>query len=52
LQVFSDGLRLQGDATLRMSDYRIAPVTALGGSIKLEDTLKLKFDLIALPEGS
>ena len=51
LQVFTDGLRLQGDGSLRLSDYRIAPVSALGGSIKLDDTLKLAFDLIALPEG-
>jgi polyisoprenoid-binding protein YceI len=52
LLVFSDGLRLRGDGSLRMSEYRIKPVTALGGAIKLKDDLRLAFDIGALPEGS
>jgi polyisoprenoid-binding protein YceI len=52
LIVFGDGLRLGGGSTLRMSDYGIKPVTALGGTIKLKDELRLSFDLAALPEPS
>jgi polyisoprenoid-binding protein YceI len=52
LIVFGDGLRLGGGSTLRMSDYGIRPVTALGGTIKLKDELRLPFDLAALPEPS
>ena len=50
LLVFSDGLRLRGEDSLRMSDYRIRPVTALGGAIKLRDDLHLAFDIGGLPE--
>jgi polyisoprenoid-binding protein YceI len=48
----SDGVRLQGETGLRMSEFGIAPVTALGGSIRLADELKLSFDLAFVPEGS
>jgi polyisoprenoid-binding protein YceI len=50
--VFPDGVRLQGGCVLRLSDYRIRPVTALGGTIRLKDELKVSFDLAAFPEGS
>jgi polyisoprenoid-binding protein YceI len=50
LLVFSDGLRLRGEDSLRLSDYRIRPVTALGGAIKLRDDLHLAFDIGGLPE--
>lgn len=49
LVVFSDGLRLGGAGVLRMSEFGIGPVTALGGTIKLKDELRLAFDLAALP---
>jgi polyisoprenoid-binding protein YceI len=49
LIVFGDGLRLGGAGTLRMSEYGIRPVSALGGAIKLKDELQLRFDLAALP---
>jgi polyisoprenoid-binding protein YceI len=52
LIVFADGLRLGGGGLLRMSEFGIKPVTALGGTIKLKDELKLAFDLAALPEHS
>jgi polyisoprenoid-binding protein YceI len=52
LFIFSDGVRLRGDCPLRLSDYGIKPVTALGGAIKLKDDLRLTFDIVALPEGS
>ena len=37
---------------LRLSDYRIRPVTALGGTIRLKDELRLTFDLVAPPGGA
>ena len=40
-------LRAQGKSLLRQSDYRIEPVTALGGAIKLKDELELSFDIVA-----
>jgi polyisoprenoid-binding protein YceI len=51
LLVFADGVRLRGDTALRLSDYRIRPVTALGGTIKLKDELSVSFDLVGLTEG-
>ena len=51
LRLYTDGLRLIGSCPLRMSDYGIRPVTALGGSIRLKDEMRLSFDLVALPEG-
>jgi polyisoprenoid-binding protein YceI len=52
LSILDDGIRLRGEFPLRLSDYRIKPVTALGGAIKLKDELKLSFDIAGLPEGS
>jgi polyisoprenoid-binding protein YceI len=48
--LFADGARLRGESGLRLSDYRIRPVTALGGTIRLKDGLKVAFSLAALPE--
>jgi polyisoprenoid-binding protein YceI len=50
LLVFSDGLRLRGEDSLRMSQYRIRPVTALGGAIQLKDDMRLEFDISAFSE--
>jgi len=52
LSVYQDGVRLRGEFPLRLSDYRIRPVTALGGAIKLKNELKLSFDVSAFPEGT
>jgi polyisoprenoid-binding protein YceI len=52
LLVFDDGIRLRGETSLRLSEYRIRPVTALGGMIRLQDDVRLSFDLAGLPEGS
>jgi polyisoprenoid-binding protein YceI len=52
LMVYQDGVRLRGEFPLRLSDYRIGPVTALAGAIKLKDELKLSFDVSAFPEGT
>jgi polyisoprenoid-binding protein YceI len=51
LLVFEDGVRLRGNTSLRLSDFRIRPVTALGGTIKLKDEVSLSFDLAGLTAG-
>ena len=43
----SDKLRATGDFSIRQSDYEIRPVSAVGGTIKLKDELKLSFDISA-----
>jgi polyisoprenoid-binding protein YceI len=52
LLIFDDGLRLRSESPLRLSEYRIRPVTALAGAIRLKDELKVAFELVALPEES
>jgi polyisoprenoid-binding protein YceI len=52
LLLFPDSLLLRGACPLRMSAYRIRPVTALGGAIKLKDELRVSFDLVGMPEAS
>jgi polyisoprenoid-binding protein YceI len=47
----SDGLRASGECKRRQSDCQIAPVSALGGTIKLKDELKLNFEIVAQQEG-
>jgi polyisoprenoid-binding protein YceI len=42
-----DKLRAAGDFSVRQSDYEIKPVSAVGGTIKLKDELKLSFDIAA-----
>jgi hypothetical protein len=50
LKVFEDGVFLRGQCALCLSDHRIRPVTALGGTIRLMDDLRLVFELFAPPE--
>jgi polyisoprenoid-binding protein YceI len=50
LMMLADGLRLRGETALAMSDFAIEPVTALGGTIRLQDRVTLSFDLSARPE--
>ncbi len=52
LTVFSDGLRFQGGCALPMSGYRIKPVTALQGAIRLKDALELSCDIVGAPGGT
>lgn len=53
LRVFPDGVRVQGDCALRLAEFGIRPVTAVGGTIRLQDRVQVAFDLAALPsEGS
>jgi hypothetical protein len=42
-----DTLRAQGDATLRLTDFRIEPVSVAGGMLKVKDEVKLTFDIVA-----
>jgi polyisoprenoid-binding protein YceI len=42
-----DMLRAVGEFSVRQSDYEIRPVSAVGGTIKLKDELKLSFDITA-----
>jgi polyisoprenoid-binding protein YceI len=46
LRILEDEVRLSGQCPLLLSAYRIKPVTALGGMIKLKDELKFDFDLV------
>jgi polyisoprenoid-binding protein YceI len=52
LRVLDGSVRLLGEFALRMSDFRIKPVSALAGAIKLKDEVRLKFDLLGLKEAS
>jgi polyisoprenoid-binding protein YceI len=47
VSVNEDTLRATGDFSLRQSDYEIAPVSAVSGTIKLKDELKFSFDISA-----
>jgi polyisoprenoid-binding protein YceI len=47
LQVYYDGVRLGGQFPLRLSEFGIRPVTALGGAIQLKDELRVTFDFVA-----
>ena len=40
-------LRATGEFSVRQSDYEIRPVSALGGTVRLKDELKLSFDISA-----
>jgi polyisoprenoid-binding protein YceI len=43
----ADVLRAVGDFSILQSDYQIRPVSAVGGTIKLKDELKLSFNISA-----
>jgi polyisoprenoid-binding protein YceI len=45
LRIQDEGMRLSGQTTLLRSAFRIKPVSALAGTIKLKDELKFDFDL-------
>jgi polyisoprenoid-binding protein YceI len=42
-----DLLRAKGEFSIKQSDYEIRPVSAVGGTIKLKDEIKLSFDIAA-----
>ncbi len=45
LRFLEDQMRLSGQTTLLQSGFRIKPVSALAGTIKLKDELKFDFDI-------
>jgi polyisoprenoid-binding protein YceI len=50
LRTFVDAFVLSGGFPLLLSDHRIGPVTALGGTIRLKDELRVLFEIVAFPE--
>ncbi len=52
LRLLDDEVRLSGQSTLAQSAYRIKEVSALAGTIKLKDELKLDFDLVGRKQGA
>jgi polyisoprenoid-binding protein YceI len=42
-----DRLRAQGEFPLRQTDYKIKPVSVAGGTLKVKNELKFKFDIVA-----
>jgi polyisoprenoid-binding protein YceI len=52
LRTSEEGVRLTGEFGLVLSSYHIKRVSALGGTIKLKDELKVAFDLVGRPDGS
>ena len=45
---FSAGaLRAKGEFPVKQTDYKITPVSAAGGTVKVRDELKLSFDIVA-----
>ena len=51
LQVdYANTLRAQGEFSLRQTDYKIKPVSVAGGTLKVKNELKFKFDITAIAE--
>ena len=42
-----DTLRAQGEFALRQTDYKIKPVSVAGGTLKVKNELRFKFDITA-----
>ena len=47
----TEGLRAQGEFSLKQTDYGIKPYSAAGGTIKLKNELKFSFDIAAQKDG-
>ncbi len=47
LSVSDTMLRARGEFTIRQSDYRIRPVSAIGGTLTLKNELKCTFEIVA-----
>lgn len=45
-----DGLRAQGEFTLRQTDYQIKLVSVVGGALKVKNELKFSFDIVAISD--
>ena len=51
ISVNGDVLHATGEFSVRQSDYDIRPVSAVAGTVKLKDELKLSFDIFAGKQG-
>jgi polyisoprenoid-binding protein YceI len=47
VMVSDDGLRANGEFSIRQTDYGIRLVSVAGGTLKLKDELKFTFDIVA-----
>lgn len=47
IAIHEDEIKASGDFSVRLSDFNIRPVSAVGGMIKLKDELKFSFDISA-----
>jgi len=44
-------VHVHGEATIRQTDYGMTPVTAVGGTVRVKDQVKITFDILAVPRG-
>jgi len=49
VQNSSTSLRTSGEFSIRQSDYDIRPVSIAGGTLRLKDELKFRFEMVARP---
>jgi polyisoprenoid-binding protein YceI len=47
VQVIEDGLRAEGESTLRQSEFGIRKVSVAGGALKVKDEVKLTYLIVA-----
>ena len=45
LNVSLENGHYKGSATLRQSDFRIAPISIMGGTVKVRDEVRVDFDI-------
>ncbi len=50
LTLYIDGFRLAGEFLLNQSDYRMRPVVALGGTLRLKDPVRVVFNVVGWKE--
>ncbi len=50
LTLYTDGVRLAGEFLLKQSEYRMRPVVALGGTLRLKDPLRVVFNVVGWKE--
>jgi polyisoprenoid-binding protein YceI len=48
MSVGGNSLRAKGEFALRQSEFKIKPVSAAGGTIKVKDELKFSFEIVAV----
>jgi polyisoprenoid-binding protein YceI len=51
IAVFGEMLRASGDFTVKQSEYQIRPFAFAGGTLKLQDEVKLFFEMVARQQG-